>query len=137
MVNIIQQSYTKIDKLIFTILLVAIFALLVYGTMQESPVVIDKEALKFDVSFPEEEERVIEDFFDNTCSELQKEFGKIGTPYERDLLITNVMILKNCNVNKPCISDAKFEFIMREFNRGIIGLEEFREFNNQYRDCGV
>ena len=136
MVNIIQQGYTKIDKIISIILLAAIFALLVFGTIQERPIVIDKNALKFDINLTSSKEsRAVENFFDYSCSGLKEEFGKIGTSYERDLLITNVMILKNCNVNKPCISDAKFEFIISEFNRGVISLEEFRKLNEEYTKC--
>jgi len=134
-VNIIQASYTKVDKIVSIVLLLAIFVLLIIGIVQEKPIVIDEDALKVDVNFPEVEERVIEDFFDYSCSELEGEFGKIGTPYERDMLITNVMLLKRCDITKPCISDAKFEFIMEQFNKGIISSEEFSRFNDEFRSC--
>ena len=132
-----KEAYTALDRIVFVFLMLVIIFLLIIGAAQEPPnVIIDDENLNFEVDLTESvEPRNIENFLDYTCAELENQFGKVDTPYERDILITNIMNLKDCNVKISCISDEKFEFYLEQFNSGVVSQEEFKEVNEEYSTC--
>lgn len=86
-----------------------------------------------EIAFPEPETKE-KDYLNFDCNELVSEFNS-EISIEKALLITNIMALKECNIKEKCISDAKFEFYIREFNKGVISEEEFEEINEQYIAC--
>ena len=132
-----KEAYTVLDRIVFIFLMLVIISLLIIGTMQKPPeIVLDDEKLNFEVDLTESiEPRNIENFLDYTCAELENQFSKADTPYERDILITNIMNLKDCNVKISCISDEKFEFYLEQFNSGVVSQEEFKEVNEEYSTC--
>ena len=130
-----RETYTLWDRIIFVLLMLAVIILLIIGTIQEPPnVVLEDENLNLEVDLVEES-RDVENFLDYTCAELKSEFGKADTPYERDILITNIMNLKDCDVKIRCISDDKFEFYLEQFERGVVSEEEFKGINEEYFTC--
>jgi len=128
-----SRNWSSIISIVLSLVIISIL-LIANFTLQPKLDEIRSKTIPQELNIVQEPLTKEKDYLDFTCNDLITEFN---SEQRTDLanIILDVMLLKECSIKAPCISDEKFNIIIEQFRRGIISQERFEELNEEYINC--